>query len=131
MEDCWYGISSAITVFRETPLVVKEDNDLLLDRFGWRAVRPLLDEVWFFIQDIDLEPRSSRLVLQRQSFGQSVADPQQWVCDVDARNAEVIDANRGRADILVHLAATLGNLTGFACRTASSIGERPDHGSVE
>ena len=111
--------------------MVKEGNNLLLNRSGWRAVRPLLDEVWFFIQDIDLEPRSSRLVLQRQSFGQSVADPQEWVRDVDARNAEVIDANRGRADILVHLAATLGSITGSACRTASSIGERPEHGSVE
>jgi hypothetical protein len=116
MEDCWYGISSAITVFRETPLVVKEGNDLLLNRFGWQAVRPLRDEVWYLIQVIDPEPRSSRLVLQRQSFGHS---------------AEVTDANRGRADILVHLAATLGSLTGSACRTTSSIGERPDHGSVE
>ena len=131
MEHCWYGISSAITVFHETPLVVKESNDLLLNRSGWQAVRPLPDEVWFLIQDSDPEPRSSRLVLQRQSFEHSVADPQQWVRDVNARYGEVIDVNRGCADILVHLAATLGSLTESACRTASSIGERPDHGSVE
>src|SRR5215203_1124591 len=60
-----------------------------------------------------------------------VADELQWVRDVDARNAEVIDATRGRADILVHFAATLGSPTESAFRTASSIGERQDHGNAE
>ena len=109
--------------------MVTEGNYLLLDRFGWQAVRPLLDEVWFL--DIDPELRSHRLVLRRQSFGHSVADAQQWVRDVDARNAEVIDATRGRADLLVHLTTTLGSPAGSALGTASSIGERPEHGVVE
>ncbi len=116
-------------VFRERPLVVTEATYLLLDRFGWLAVRPLLDEVSFL--DIDPELRSRRLVLRRQSCGHSVADARQGVRDVDARNAEVIDAARGRAELHVHLAATLGSPTGSAFTTASSIGERPEHGSVE
>jgi pantothenate kinase len=122
-------IGSAIPVFRVTPLVVTEGNYLLLNRFGWHAVRPLLDEVWFL--DIDPGLRSNRLVLRRQRFGHSVADAQQWVRDVDARNAEVIDATRGRADLLVHLTTTLGSTPGSAPGTASSIRERPEHGVVE
>jgi pantothenate kinase len=122
-------IGSAIPVVRETPLVVTEGNYLLLNRFGWQAVRPLLDEVWFL--DIDPEVRSNRLVLRRQSFGHSVVDAQQWVRDVDTRNAEVIDTTRGRADLLVHLTTTLGSAAGSAPGTASSIGERPEHGVVE
>lgn len=122
-------LSAMHRVFRERPLVVTEANSLLLDRFGWRAVRPLLDEVPFL--DIAPELRSSHLVLRRQSFGHSVADAQQRVRDVDARNAEVIGATRGRADLLVDLTTTLGSPTGSVVRTASSIGERPEHGSVE
>ncbi len=122
-------IGSAIPVFRETPLVVTEGNYLLLDRFGWETVRPLLDEVWFL--DIDPELRSNRLVLRRQSFGHSLADAQQWVRDVDTRNAEVIDATRGRADLLVYLTTTLGSPAGSTLGTASSIGERPEHGALK
>ena len=118
-------------VFRVRPLVVTEANDLLLDRIGWQAVRPLPDEVPFLFQDIDPELRSKRLVLRRQSIGNSVADAQQWVRDADARNARAIDSARGRADILVHLTTTLGSPAGSAFTTASSIGERPEHGSVE
>jgi pantothenate kinase len=102
------SIGSAIPVFRETPLVVTEGNYLLLDRLGWEGVRPLLDEVWFL--DIDTERRSQRLILRRQSFGHSVADAEQWVRDVDGRNAEVIEATRGRADLIVHLTTPLGRV---------------------
>lgn len=123
------SIGSAIPVLHETPLVVTEGNYLLLDRSGWQAVRPLLDEVWFL--DIDPELRSNRLVLRRQGFGHSAADARQWVRDVDTRNAEVIDATRGRADLLVHLTTTLGSPAGSTFGTASSIGERPEHGTVE
>jgi hypothetical protein len=52
-------------------LVVTEGNFLLLKRFGWQAVRPLLD-----------------------------------------------DATRGRADLLVHLTATLGRPEGPTFTTA-------------
>ena len=77
-------IGSANPVFHETTLVVTEGNYLLLERFGWQAVRPLLD-----------------------------------------------DATRGRANLLVHLATTLGSPSGSATTTASSMSERPDHGSVD
>jgi hypothetical protein len=48
-------------VFRVRPLVVTEAHNLLLDRFGWQAVRPLLDEASFLFQDIDPELRSSQV----------------------------------------------------------------------
>ncbi len=72
------------SVFHETPLVVTEGKYLLLDLFGWQAVRPLLD-----------------------------------------------DATCRHANLLVHLATTLGSPTGSATTTASSMSERPEHGSVE
>jgi len=109
--------------------VVTEANYLLLDLFGWQAVRPLLDEASFL--DFDPDLRSSHLVLRWKSFGHSVDDAQQWVRDVDLRNAEVIDATRGRAYPLVHLTTSVGNRTEPAFTTAASIGERPEHGSVE
>jgi hypothetical protein len=116
-------------VFRERPLVVTEAYDLLLDRFGWQAVRPLLDEVPFLA--IDPELRSSRLVPRRPSVGHSVAAAQQWVRDADACNAEVIDSTPGRTDLHVHLTTTLGCPAGSAFTTASSIAERPEHDSLE
>jgi len=61
-------------VFREGPLVVTEANDRLLDRCGWQAVRPHLDEVSFL--DVDPELRSCQLVLRRQSVGHSATDAQ-------------------------------------------------------
>jgi pantothenate kinase len=82
-------------VFRDRPLVVTEASYLLRDRFDWHAVRPLPDEVSFL--HIDPELRSSHLVPRRQSFGYSVAGAQQWVRDVDGRNAEAIDSARGLA----------------------------------
>jgi hypothetical protein len=116
-------------VCREGPLVVTEANDLLRDRCGWQAVRPLLDEVSFL--DIDPELGSGHLVLGRQSFGHGVADAQKWVRGVDGRNAEVIDSARGRADLHAHLTTTLGSPTGSAVTTVSAVGERPERDSVE
>lgn len=112
------SIGSAIPVFRETPLVVTEGNYLLLDRLGWQAVRPLLDEVWFL--DVDPELRSQRLVLRRQGFGESVADAEQWVRDVDRRNAEVIETTRGRADLIVQLMTAPEGPAGTVPGTAAS-----------
>ena len=109
--------------------MVTEANYLLLDLFGWQAVRPLLDEASFL--DFDPDLRSSHLVLLRQRFGHSMADAQQGVRDVDVRNAEVIDSTRGRADLHAHLTTTLGSPTGSAVTTAASKGERSEHDSVE
>jgi hypothetical protein len=44
-------------VFCERPLVVTEATNLLLDRFGWQAVLPLLDEMWFLGIDPELGSR--------------------------------------------------------------------------
>jgi pantothenate kinase len=40
-------IAGAVAVPRDVTLVVTEGNYLLVDHGPWRAVRRLLDEVWF------------------------------------------------------------------------------------
>ena len=85
----------------DTPLVITEGNYLLLAGHGWEAVRGCLDEVWYL--DIDPELREQRLLLRRQSFGESTADARSWVRGVDEANASIVESTRTRADLLIHL----------------------------
>lgn len=95
------SIGSAAAVLPDTSLVITEGNYLLLDDGDWAEVRQLLDEAWFL--DVDAEVREERLVRRRQSFGDSPADAQTWVHQVDLPNAARIEATRQRADLVVHL----------------------------
>jgi pantothenate kinase len=92
-------VAGAIPVPATARLVITEGNYLLLDTGAWRRVRPLLDEVWF------CEPpereRVRRLVARHERFGKTHEEAVAWVSRSDERNAELVAATRGRADLIV------------------------------
>ncbi|MGW0496173.1 nucleoside/nucleotide kinase family protein [Streptomyces sp. NPDC003007] len=92
-------VAGAIPVPAAARLVITEGNYLLLDTGAWSRVRPLLDEVWF------CEPpeheRTRRLVARHERFGKTHEEAVAWVSRSDARNAELVAATRGRADLVV------------------------------
>ncbi|MGD8195153.1 nucleoside/nucleotide kinase family protein [Herbiconiux sp. P18] len=99
------SIGSAVPVPAEAVLVITEGNYLLSDEHGWAGVRQHLSESWFV--DVSPEVRHDRLVRRRVSFGHSPSDSDEWVREVDEKNAEIVDATRGNADLLLHLTTVL------------------------
>jgi pantothenate kinase len=93
-------VAGAIPVMPDVPLVVTEGNYLLVDHGHWKAVRPLLDEVWYVNVDHDL--RRERLLARHVTFGRSEAAAEQWVQQTDDVNALLIDSTRTRADVQFH-----------------------------
>ena len=95
------AVAGALPVARDVPLVVTEGNYLLADG-PFRPVRDLLTECWF----VDLAPdvRRSRLVDRHVRHGRTPQQAQRWVADTDEPNAELVDATRSRADLVVRLA---------------------------
>jgi pantothenate kinase len=94
-------IACAIPVSRDVPLVVTEGNYLLVDEGPWSAVGQLLDEAWFL--EPGEEVRIERLVARHVEFGKSPAEARAWSLGTDQRNAELVQATRGRADLIVRL----------------------------
>ncbi|MER5209714.1 nucleoside/nucleotide kinase family protein [Streptomyces sp. NPDC002838] len=92
-------IAGAIPVPPTARLVVTEGNYLLLDTGAWARVRPQLDEVWFCEQDE--RERVRRLVARHEEFGKAHEEAVAWVLGSDQRNAELVAATRGRADLVV------------------------------
>jgi pantothenate kinase len=94
-------INAAIAVPREVPLVITEGNYLLVDQEPWAAVRGLLDEAWYVVQDEDTR---LRLLIDRHvAFGKAPDFAREWVMRSDQRNAELVAATRGRADALIRI----------------------------
>lgn len=94
-------VPDAIAVGSDVALVITEGNYLLLDYSPWRAVRPLLDEVWFV--DIDDAVRVPRLIARHIEFGKSPDEAREWVMRSDEANAAVAATSRSRADVVVSL----------------------------
>lgn len=92
-------IACAVPVAPEVPLVITEGNYLLLPDPPWRALRGLLDEVWFLAPD---EPvRLARLVERHRRFGRSDAEAHDRAHGSDQANAARIQATADRADLIV------------------------------
>lgn len=91
-------IAGAIAVAADMPLVITEGNYLLLEHGPWAQVRALLDEAWFV--DGDETMRIERLVRRHIQFGRSETEARAWVATTDAPNARLIEATRGRADLV-------------------------------
>ncbi|HKX39916.1 MAG TPA: nucleoside/nucleotide kinase family protein [Burkholderiaceae bacterium] len=91
-------IAGAIPVFPQTRLVITEGNYLLVDDGPWKQIASLLDEVWY----VDVEPalRTRRLLSRHESFGRSAQAAIDWVGSVDEPNARLIEATRGRAQVV-------------------------------
>lgn len=96
-------VAGAIPVPPTARLVITEGNYLLLDTGAWARVRSLLDEVWFC--ELSERERVRRLVARHEQFGKTHAEAVAWVARSDERNAELVAATRGRADLIVPGAA--------------------------
>jgi pantothenate kinase len=94
-------INAAIAVPREIPLVITEGNYLLVDSGPWAAVRDLLDEAWYVVQDE--ERRLELLIARHVEFGKAPDFAREWVMRSDQRNAELIATTQQRADALVRI----------------------------
>jgi pantothenate kinase len=98
------SVGSAVPVPREVPLIITEGNYLLLEAEGWRESRELLDQVWYL--DVDQDERQRRLVRRHEAFGKPHAEAEAWALGSDQRNADVVDATRERADLIINLTGT-------------------------
>lgn len=94
-------IGSCVLVERDVGLIVTEGNYLLLDTDGWREARRQLDEVWFL--EVDDTLRVQRLVRRHEEFGKSPSAARDWATGSDARNAELVETTRARADVIVQI----------------------------
>jgi pantothenate kinase len=92
-------IAGAIHVAANVPLVVLEGNYLLATEPPWDALRGLIDEIWYL--DPDREERLARLVARHMAFGRDLVAARERSYGSDERNAELIEATRGRADVIV------------------------------
>lgn len=90
--------AGALAVRREVRLVVTEGNYLLADG-PFAPVRTLLDEVWFVAGDEAV--RRERLVARHVAHGRTPAEAERWVASSDDLNAELVEATRGRATLVV------------------------------
>ncbi|MFD8498465.1 nucleoside/nucleotide kinase family protein [Amycolatopsis sp. NPDC059657] len=92
-------IAGAVPVPADVPLVITEGNYLLLDSEPWNGVKPLLTEAWFLAPD---EPeRIERLVSRHRRYGRSLVEAKRRALGSDQRNADLIDATRSRADLVL------------------------------
>jgi pantothenate kinase len=89
-------VPSAITIASTTRLVVIEGNYLLLDRPGWREVRPLLDEVWYV--DAPRDVLRERLLARALAGGRTEAESISKVDASDLRNADLVATTKAAAD---------------------------------
>jgi len=97
--DLRNGVAGAIRVAPDVPLVVTEGNYLLLEAHGFAPVAGLLDEAWFVAPDDDL--RLARLVARHEAFGKPADAAHAWAHGPDERNARLVAATAGRADVVV------------------------------
>jgi pantothenate kinase len=89
------SIAAAVGIPPTARLVVTEGNYLL----HWPDVRALLDEIWYM--DPPADRRRTALVERHVAFGKTVAQARDWVARSDERNAELIAADRQRADLVL------------------------------
>jgi pantothenate kinase len=97
------AVAGSIPVPRSVPLVVVEGNYLLVDDGPWAQIADLLAESWYV--ELDEPTRMERLVARHMRFGRDRAAAEAHAFGSDQRNAELIAATRGRADLVVRLPA--------------------------
>lgn len=93
------AVAGAIAVPGDVRIVLTEGNYLLLGTHGFAPVAGLLDEAWFVEQAEDV--RLARLVARHESSGKAPDAAYAWAHGPDQRNAELVAATRGRADVVV------------------------------
>ncbi|MFC4125821.1 nucleoside/nucleotide kinase family protein [Nocardia rhizosphaerae] len=89
-------------IVRDEDVVLVEGNYLLLTDAqapGWAEVRPLLDACWYL--DSPRAVLTERLLARHLRGGRSPEQAMVKVTDSDLRNAELVAASRGRADLVL------------------------------
>lgn len=99
--DLRNGVAGAIAVPDHVPLVVIEGNYLLLTTDGFAPVADMLDRTWYV--EVADDVRLERLLARHVAFGKTPEAARAWTLGSDQRNAETIEASRGRADVVVRL----------------------------
>jgi pantothenate kinase len=89
------SIAAAIAVPPSTELIVTEGNYLL----HWPQARAVLDEVWYL--DPPQALRHERLIARHVAFGRTPSEARGFALGSDERNAELIHAGLGRADLVL------------------------------
>jgi pantothenate kinase len=97
--DLEQPLAGAIAVPRAARLVLTEGNYLLVDDDRWTPVRRELAEVWFC--DPDPKVRMAQLIARHVQFGKDPEHARAWVQAVDEGNADLVEATRSRADLIV------------------------------
>ncbi|RWR20030.1 nucleoside/nucleotide kinase family protein [Microbacterium enclense] len=93
------GVAGEIAIDPEARVVVVEGNYLLVDDGPWARVRDALDEAWFCETPDAI--REARLVERHTHHGRTAEAATAWAREVDGANAALIEATRGRADLVV------------------------------
>jgi pantothenate kinase len=93
------AIAGAIAIPREAPLIITEGNYLLAKAAPWDALAGLLDETWYVDPGETL--RQERLIARHVAFGKPPELARSWSLGPDHRNAELIAATRGAADLII------------------------------
>ncbi|MGI4838958.1 MAG: nucleoside/nucleotide kinase family protein [Janthinobacterium lividum] len=93
------SLAGAIPVAAEVPLIISEGNYLLLSEGGWAPVAQCFDDLWFVA--VSPAQRRARLVERHMRFGRSREEAEAWVDSTDEPNAQLVDADRARAHVMV------------------------------
>jgi pantothenate kinase len=92
-------IAGSIPILAGARVIITEGNYLLLDDPQWARARESIDEIWFC--DCDDAVRRQRLIARHVRFGKTPEAARDWTNGTDQRNAEVIEATRHRADLVI------------------------------
>ncbi|MCH8572222.1 nucleoside/nucleotide kinase family protein [Nesterenkonia sp. AY15] len=93
------GIAAEIAVSPDTRVVIVEGNYLLAEAEPWAQINELLTESWF-CQTREQE-RFNRLVKRHERYGRSREDARAWAQSVDGLNAQLVEATRSRATLII------------------------------
>ena len=93
------SLANAIPVPPGVPLVITEGNYLLVQTGPWAELAGLLDEVWYL--DVAEPARLRWLTDRHRYYGRSAAEAAARARGPDQRNAELIEATKPRADLII------------------------------
>lgn len=93
------SIGGVIPVLPSVRLVVVEGNYLLVGDGAWAGVRPLVDLAMYL--DAPEHTRTSALLRRQRSRGLDETAARDWVYRSDEANARLVEATRGRADVIL------------------------------
>jgi pantothenate kinase len=92
-------VADRVRVDPDDAVVVVEGNYLLLDRPTWASLVGLFDSIAYL--DVPGDVRRARLIERHVEFGRDRADAIEFVDRSDEANAELVEASRFRADLIV------------------------------